>query len=261
MGKPPRSPPSLQGSAPHQRIKRSIRLGGAPEAWGSAPSLQVLIQAGAGGIPSSCPACCPPFQHGPSHEQPRSAQSIRTMCRWRLTQGAHLPPASSCWGDSFLFLLMMMMLLMASAGAAPCPEQEMMLHLQGTNSSSAGSSVSSAASSKASSPSSSSKASSSVGRHVRSYNHLRGDVRWRKLYSFNKFFLRIEKNGNVSGTKKENCPYSKSKRSSSSSVGWWASPYGALCTCSEAPLTWIIRAQTSCGCELSTFNIQRMNSE
>ncbi|KYO29071.1 fibroblast growth factor 10 [Alligator mississippiensis] len=47
-----------------------------------------------------------------------------------------------------------------------------------------------------------------AGRHVRSYNHLQGDVRWRKLYSYNKYFLKIEKNGKVSGTKKENCPYS-----------------------------------------------------
>ncbi|KAL4683888.1 hypothetical protein H8959_021582 [Pygathrix nigripes] len=47
-----------------------------------------------------------------------------------------------------------------------------------------------------------------AGRHVRSYNHLQGDVRWRKLFSFTKYFLKIEKNGKVSGTKKENCPYS-----------------------------------------------------
>ncbi|KAF2976813.1 hypothetical protein EK904_014972 [Melospiza melodia maxima] len=49
---------------------------------------------------------------------------------------------------------------------------------------------------------------SSAGRHVRSYNHLQGDVRKRKLYSYNKYFLKIEKNGKVSGTKKENCPFS-----------------------------------------------------
>ncbi|KAF4804661.1 Fibroblast growth factor 10 [Turdus rufiventris] len=48
---------------------------------------------------------------------------------------------------------------------------------------------------------------SSAGRHVRSYNHLQGDVRKRKLYSYNKYFLKIEKNGKVSGTKKENCPF------------------------------------------------------
>ncbi|CAI5787600.1 fibroblast growth factor 10 [Podarcis lilfordi] len=129
------------------------------------------------------------------------------MCKWRLIQGAsafaHLPSSSSSSSSSssrrrrsFVFLLL---LWMSSSLAAPCHEhgQDMLL-LKATNSSSS------------SSPSSSSSSSSpaSAGRHVRSYNHLRGDVRWRKLYSYNKFFLRIEKNGNVSGTKRENCPYS-----------------------------------------------------
>ncbi|KAK7934406.1 hypothetical protein WMY93_005302 [Mugilogobius chulae] len=39
------------------------------------------------------------------------------------------------------------------------------------------------------------------GRHVRSYNHLQGDIRRRKLFSFQKFFVRIDKNGKVNGTK------------------------------------------------------------
>ncbi|KAL7989054.1 hypothetical protein Chor_007973 [Crotalus horridus] len=82
-----------------------------------------------------------------------------------------------------------------------------MLLLKATNASSPSSS--SPFSSSSSSSSSSASAAASAGRHVRSYDHLRGDVRWRKLYCFNKFFLRIEKNGNVSGTKKDNCPYSK----------------------------------------------------
>ncbi|MBN3273468.1 FGF10 factor, partial [Polyodon spathula] len=47
-----------------------------------------------------------------------------------------------------------------------------------------------------------------VGRHVRSYDHLLGDVRRRKLFSFHKYFLKIDKNGKVSGTKKENDPFS-----------------------------------------------------
>uniref|UniRef100_A0ACB8EPN5 Uncharacterized protein n=1 Tax=Sphaerodactylus townsendi TaxID=933632 RepID=A0ACB8EPN5_9SAUR len=55
------------------------------------------------------------------------------------------------------------------------------------------------------SSSSSASAPASAGRHVRSYNHLRGDARWRKLYSFNKFFLQIEQNGKVSGTKSHDC--------------------------------------------------------
>ncbi|KAI1882004.1 hypothetical protein AGOR_G00246210 [Albula goreensis] len=47
-----------------------------------------------------------------------------------------------------------------------------------------------------------------AGRHVRSYNHLQGDVRRRKLFSFQKFFLRIDKNGKVNGTKSKDDPFS-----------------------------------------------------
>ncbi|XP_069563820.1 fibroblast growth factor 10-like [Brachyistius frenatus] len=46
------------------------------------------------------------------------------------------------------------------------------------------------------------------GRHVRSYNYLQGDIRRRKLFSFQKFFLRIDKNGNVNGTKSKDDPLS-----------------------------------------------------
>ncbi|XP_038558459.1 fibroblast growth factor 10b [Micropterus salmoides] len=48
----------------------------------------------------------------------------------------------------------------------------------------------------------------SQGRHVRSYNHLQGDIRKRKLFSFQKFFLRIDKNGKVNGTKSKDDPLS-----------------------------------------------------
>ncbi|KAG5281046.1 hypothetical protein AALO_G00066850 [Alosa alosa] len=47
-----------------------------------------------------------------------------------------------------------------------------------------------------------------VGRHVRSYNHLQGDVRRRKLFSFQKFFLRIDRRGMVNGTKSKDDPLS-----------------------------------------------------
>uniref|UniRef100_A0A3Q2YPJ3 Fibroblast growth factor n=1 Tax=Hippocampus comes TaxID=109280 RepID=A0A3Q2YPJ3_HIPCM len=47
-----------------------------------------------------------------------------------------------------------------------------------------------------------------AGRHVRSYNHLQGDIRRRKLFSFQKFFLRIDKNGRVNGTKSKDDPLS-----------------------------------------------------
>ncbi|XP_059404767.1 fibroblast growth factor 10-like [Carassius carassius] len=49
---------------------------------------------------------------------------------------------------------------------------------------------------------------STSGRHVRSYVHLQGDVRQRKLFSFQKFFLRIGKDGRVNGTKSKDDPYS-----------------------------------------------------
>lgn len=55
----------------------------------------------------------------------------------------------------------------------------------------------------------SSSSATVVGRHVRSsYNHLQGDVRRRKLFSYQKFFLRIDKKGKVNGTKSEDDPYS-----------------------------------------------------
>ncbi|XP_029534887.1 fibroblast growth factor 10-like [Oncorhynchus nerka] len=47
-----------------------------------------------------------------------------------------------------------------------------------------------------------------LGRHIRSYNHLQGDVRRRKLFSFQKFFLRIDTNGRVNGTKSREDPLS-----------------------------------------------------
>uniref|UniRef100_A0A3B3U8T9 Fibroblast growth factor n=1 Tax=Poecilia latipinna TaxID=48699 RepID=A0A3B3U8T9_9TELE len=49
---------------------------------------------------------------------------------------------------------------------------------------------------------------SQSGRHVRSYNHLQGDIRRRKLFSFQKFFLRIDRNGQVNGTKSKDDPLS-----------------------------------------------------
>ncbi|KAH1169332.1 fibroblast growth factor 10 [Mauremys mutica] len=112
------------------------------------------------------------------------------MCKWILTNGAsafsHLP----CCGCCCLFL----MLFLVSSGSVICQDMR--------------SPVATNASSSSSSSSSSFSSPASAGRHVRSYNHLQGDVRWRKLYSYNKYFLKIEKNGKVSGTKKENCPYS-----------------------------------------------------
>lgn len=46
-------------------------------------------------------------------------------------------------------------------------------------------------------------------RHARSYNHLEGDVRLRRLYSANRFFLCIDKTGKVDGTRRKNYADSK----------------------------------------------------
>lgn len=115
------------------------------------------------------------------------------MWKWILTHCAsafpHLPSCCCC-----CFLL----LFLVSSVPVTCQALgQDMVSPEATNNSS-----SSSSSSSFSNP-------SSAGRHVRSYNHLQGDVRWRKLFSFTKYFLKIEKNGKVSGTKKENCPYSK----------------------------------------------------
>ncbi|XP_015279954.1 PREDICTED: fibroblast growth factor 10 [Gekko japonicus] len=118
------------------------------------------------------------------------------MCKWRLTQGAaaafaHLPASSSSSSFSCGCCCFVVLLFWMSALALPCHEPGRDTPLpKATNSSS---------SSSASSP-------ASAGRHVRSYYHLSGDVHWRKLYSYNKFFLRIEPNGKVSGTKSQDCP-------------------------------------------------------
>ncbi|XP_019368696.1 PREDICTED: fibroblast growth factor 22 [Gavialis gangeticus] len=44
------------------------------------------------------------------------------------------------------------------------------------------------------------------GRPRRSYNHLEGDVRWRRLYSSTHFFLRIDGAGAVAGTRWKEAP-------------------------------------------------------
>lgn len=47
------------------------------------------------------------------------------------------------------------------------------------------------------------------GRPRRSYNHLEGDVRWRRLYSSTHFFLRIDGAGKVEGTRWKEAPSSE----------------------------------------------------
>ncbi|NXH28341.1 FGF10 factor, partial [Myiagra hebetior] len=109
------------------------------------------------------------------------------MCKWILTNGAsafsHLP----CCCLLLLFLV--------SSVPVTCHDLgQDMLSPEATNSSS---------SSSSSFPSSFSSPSS-AGRHVRSYNHLQGDVRKRKLYSYNnKFFVKHTSNIVMSARKKK----------------------------------------------------------
>lgn len=77
----------------------------------------------------------------------------------------------------------------------------------------------------------------SLGRHVRSYKYLEGDVRWRKLFSFTKYFLKIDRNGKVGGTKKENSPFSE--------YGIFITPvYLRMFECLTFTLVWFLIART-----------------
>ncbi|XP_046901781.1 fibroblast growth factor 10a [Hypomesus transpacificus] len=104
------------------------------------------------------------------------------MFTWTVTQGA--TACSSLRPSSLLLLLFLLLLLcpLPSAGSHSGPGAAVPRLPRATNASSSAATV--------------------VGRHVRSsYNHLQGDVRKRKLISFYGFFLRIDKNGKVNGTK------------------------------------------------------------
>ncbi|XP_071386422.1 fibroblast growth factor 10a [Centroberyx affinis] len=166
------------------------------------------------------------------------------MCRWTVTQGAPVAWSSSCLccrPPSFLLSLTFLLLLLL-LGPLPSSSSSSSPPSSSSSSSSPSSSLSLSDSKKdhdapggtpprffiLRSPSSSpppplpassarlprstnvsSSSATVVGRHVRSsYNHLQGDVRRRKLFSYQKFFLRIDKKGKVNGTKSEDDPYS-----------------------------------------------------
>ncbi|XP_067296393.1 fibroblast growth factor 10b [Pseudorasbora parva] len=97
-----------------------------------------------------------------------------TMRRWTVSNSV-----SACWLVCVVYLLA----VSVTCGSA-CPGQ------------------------RAHNSSSASASTSTSGRHVRSYVHLQGDVRQRKLFSFQKFFLRIGRDGTVNGTKRKDDPYS-----------------------------------------------------
>ncbi|KAJ8397120.1 hypothetical protein AAFF_G00009740 [Aldrovandia affinis] len=107
------------------------------------------------------------------------------MWKWKLTKGA------SAWTHLSL-LPLLLALLLASALPAACRDARP---------------AAAAAAAAARSPRVT-NSTAVVGRHARSYNHLQGDVRRRKLFSFQKFFLRIDKNGKVNGTKSRDDPFS-----------------------------------------------------
>ncbi|KAM6902709.1 fibroblast growth factor 10a [Xenentodon cancila] len=151
------------------------------------------------------------------------------MCRWTVTQGAPVAwfSSSPCCRPpslllSFTFLLLLVLLGPSSSSAlfpASSLDSERNHDATGGPSSShrfisylpPSSSPTPLHAPSARLPRGTSVSSSAavVGRHVRSsYKHLQGDVRRRKLFSYQQFFLRIDKHGNVNGTKKEDDPYS-----------------------------------------------------
>ncbi|KAG5272044.1 hypothetical protein AALO_G00161040 [Alosa alosa] len=135
------------------------------------------------------------------------------MCRWKVTKGAvacsgplsclfssSSSPSSSSSSSSpssssssCVLLLLLLFLALSALPAASCHDG----HRSTRSPRSPDNHNSSGASS----------ATAVVGRHVRSYDHLQGDVRKRKLFSYQKFFLRIDKNGKVNGTKNDKDPF------------------------------------------------------
>ncbi|XP_052412554.1 fibroblast growth factor 10-like [Carassius gibelio] len=108
-----------------------------------------------------------------------------TMRRWTVSNSV-----SACWSVCVVYLLAVSVTFASSVTCrSACPVHRA---LRVANSSSA------------SAPAS----TSTSGRHVRSYVHLQGDVRQRKLFSFQKFFLRIGRDGRVNGTKTKDDPCS-----------------------------------------------------
>ncbi|XP_054613828.1 fibroblast growth factor 10a [Dunckerocampus dactyliophorus] len=151
------------------------------------------------------------------------------MCRWTVTQGApvawlsshpcHRSYATSTRLLPLAFLLLLLLLGPSSSSPQPSPPPlsfNQSHHAGGgsppqeTPTSSSSPSPLHASSARLPRATNLSLSSSAVaGRHVRSsYNHLQGDVRRRKLFSYQKFFLRIDKKGKVNGTKSEDDPYS-----------------------------------------------------
>ncbi|KAK5851933.1 hypothetical protein PBY51_023446 [Eleginops maclovinus] len=152
------------------------------------------------------------------------------MCRWTVTQGAPVAWFSTCPCYrppslilSFTFLLLLLLLGHSSSAPLSALSSDSEKHHNAARGAPAHTFISHPPPSSSPAPlhassarlpratNVSSSSATVIGRHVRSsYNHLQGDVRRRKLFSFQKFFLRIDKKGKVNGTKSEDDPYSKS---------------------------------------------------
>ncbi|KAK7126843.1 hypothetical protein R3I94_018129 [Phoxinus phoxinus] len=109
------------------------------------------------------------------------------MCKWTpTTAGLHfdLTFAGSALPSYPFSLVCLSLLFLACSALGGCPpglgHDPLHVLAQGTN------------------------CSWTLERHTRSYNHLEGDVRLRRLYSANKFFLCIDKTGKVDGTRRKN---------------------------------------------------------
>ncbi|CAL1570030.1 unnamed protein product [Knipowitschia caucasica] len=130
------------------------------------------------------------------------------MCRWTVTQSAAAVAwLSSCPSCRLLFLLLLLVLWPSSSNPLPTDSVNRHDAAHLLVSQLPTSPVPLLASSARQPRSTNLSSATVVGRHVRSsYTHLQGDVRRRKLFSFQKFFLRIDKRGKVNGTKSEDDP-------------------------------------------------------
>ncbi|XP_055035380.2 fibroblast growth factor 10a [Misgurnus anguillicaudatus] len=160
-------------------LTHSFRTRGEPDPARAAKEATAVFATDLWGF-TSChqPFSLPLLQHVLFCEAFPSPTSSSTMCRWKVTKG------SSAWFHLSFFSLLLLLLVLCSSLPVACHDTHR-----------------AARDTNFSSP-------AVVGRHVRSYNHLTGDVRKRKLFSYKKFFLRIDKNGKVNGTKSKDDPYS-----------------------------------------------------
>ncbi|PWA20756.1 hypothetical protein CCH79_00007305 [Gambusia affinis] len=108
-----------------------------------------------------------------------SCQELNATATTASSTGTLIPQPSAS-----SFALVCLTLLLVTAGSGACPPRAGHEPLQGLGSGT--------------------NCSWTLERHTRSYNHLEGDVRLRRLYSANKFFLCIDKTGKVDGTRRKN---------------------------------------------------------